>query len=215
MKKFIEHKVGWGWFFLFVISGIYFWNILNLSWWGILAFPAYVFWGMISVIIADSCKPDAIITTGGYLSHINAELFYMIGLPLAIMFILPVLLLLIVGNLLSQPNIDNLRKSVETSCATEQIAKTGTKGCKDAKDALVKYINMELPKVKEQYKKAQNEVKRFSKDKDIKCSEKGLVEYGSEGCSIVTTELETETQYMNELDTKIKNLEKELNFLKK
>lgn len=212
--NFIRKHVSLGWLIVFVGSGIYFWNILNLGFWGILVFPVYVIWGIISVKIAEHTRPDAIITSGGYLSHVNAQLFYDIGLPLAIMFVLPVLLLLMIGNFLAQPNLDKLRTNVQNSCAVEQIAKTGTAGCKEAKSNLTKFINDELPKIKLQYKTAQNDLKTFTKSKETKCSEKGLEEFGSEGCKLATQGFDKNTKLVESLKGRIEGLEKELNELK-
>lgn len=100
-----------------------------------------------------------------------------------------------------------LTKKMDKACSAEQIAKTGTIKCQEAKDNLLNYIKTELPELKKNYQSNKNNLKQLNKDKNLKCSESGLTAYGSEGCKEATEQLDRTTNYVTQTKTKIEKLE--------
>lgn len=100
-----------------------------------------------------------------------------------------------------------LTKKMDEACSAEQIAKTGTIKCKEAKDNLLNYIKTELPELKNNYQNNKSSLKQLTKDKELKCSESGLVEYGSEGCKEATEQLDRTNKYVTRTKAKIEKLE--------
>ena len=100
-----------------------------------------------------------------------------------------------------------LTKKMDEACSAEQIAKTGTIKCKEAKENLLNYIKTELPELKNNYQNNKNNLKHLTKDKELKCSESGLVEYGSEGCKEATEKLTQTANYVTKTKAKIEKLE--------
>ncbi len=100
-----------------------------------------------------------------------------------------------------------LTKKMDEACSAEQMAKTGTVKCQEAKDNLLKYINTELPELKNNYQIKKDSIKQLAKDKNLKCSESGLTAYGSEGCKDATEQFNSANNYITKTKAKIEKLE--------
>lgn len=194
---FIRKYFGIGWFFVAVVFGLFL-CISDIQLGLIFIGLSLLCFGAINI-----ARPDVIITNGGIMSLLGAKIFWNFGGKLLAI----IILLIYIPKILNEPNLKNLSKKVDISCSEQQLQKTGTKACEDAKKQLATFIKQELPKIKNNYNTLKHEIDTLSKDKNIKCTEKGLVAYGSVGCETVTNELEEKTKAAEELNAQIKNLE--------
>ncbi|MFV0626859.1 MAG: hypothetical protein ACK5N8_05890 [Alphaproteobacteria bacterium] len=197
MKKYFSIN----WFIVTVIAGA-----MLISNNGVAGCLGYIIITTIALTIVNIAKPDVIITSDS-VATFSAKFWWNLGTPL-------ILIGGIYGMFAEVINTNNLRDNYKNACSIEQIAKTGKSACETAKKELLTQLNIELPGSKESYKTAQNNIKTFSKDKDTKCSEKGLEEYGSEGCRLATEGFDKNTKEAENLKIRIENLEKELSDLK-
>lgn len=205
----LKEKVGLKWLiFLCAIGGFI---SYYLGGWGILAFPLIVCYGMICIILVEWVKPEAIITDGGFFSLLWAKMFWNFGAHITTML---VGIYLLAGFLTPDP-LSSAKSDVSNFCAEDKIAQTGIKECENAKKRLSVELKKILPQLKENYKLSNNSVKKLEKDKELKCSEKGLKDFGSQGCENAKQSLETEKTKANDLDKRIKDIEKELSDLAK
>lgn len=205
----LKEKVGLKWLvFLCVVSGCI---SYNFGWGGLLAFPLIVCYGAICVMLVEWIKPDAIMTTGGFFSLLWAKMFWNFGAHITTMLVGIYLL----AGLLTPDPLSSAQSDVSKFCAEDKIAQTGIRECENAKKRLSVELKKILPQLKENYKLSNNSVKKLEKDKELKCSEKGLKDFGSQGCENAKQSLEAEKTKANDLDKSIKELEKELSDITK
>lgn len=213
----LKEKIGIPWLILITLGSAAFSITLAYegTWWMILLFPVFLLVGVISILFIEWIKPDAIMTDGGFFGLLGAKLFWNFGAQVGTMFILGAIALAVVLGPILSDSIDYAKSEVNKYCAQEQIAKTGTKKCENAKKALKTKLNKALKPIKESYRVSNSSIKKLEKDKELKCSEKGLKDFGSQGCENVKQSLEAEKTKANDLDKRIKELEKELSDITK
>ncbi len=213
----IKEKIGVPWSILITLGSATFSIALAIeaSGWMLLLFPVFLLVGIISILFVDWVRPDAIITNGGFFGLLGAKLFWNFGAQVSTMFILGAIALAIIVAPLQPNPIDAAKSELNKYCSQEQIAKTGIKKCENAKKILKAELDKALLKIKESYRISNSSIKKLEKDKELKCSKKGLQDFGSQGCKNATQNLETEKAKANDLDRRIKEREKELSDLAK
>ena len=88
---------------------------------------------------------------------------------------------------------------VEKYCSADQLTKTGQAKCTEVKWKLSNRYNSELVRDKDKLKNLINETPKLLQNKQEKCSQAGLKEYGTEGCSSATRNLEQNKKSINNL----------------
>lgn len=213
----IKEKIGISWLILIALgSGAISLGLsVSNSWWMIFLFPAFVFVGIISVLFVEWIRPDVVITNGGFFGLLWARLFWNFGAQIGTMFILgPFVLAIVLGPFL--PNSLDLAKSeFEKFCNQEQIVKTGVKKCENAKKNLKTELNKTLNPLKESFKVLKNSIRKLEQNKELKCSKKGIKDFGVQGCETAKQKLSAEQSKVSDLDKRIKELQKEISDLVK
>lgn len=167
---------------------------------------------LLGLMIINIAKPDAILTTEGGWGILKAKIWWNFGAQFFMLIAFIAIFNEVTGGAEKQNTL--LSDDIAKYCSEEQMKKTGTKACNEAKEKFIKYVQISLPDIKDRYKAAKNEVTRLSKDKDDKCSEKGLIEYGSEECERIKKELEEKVDLEKTLNTRINNMEAQYKKLK-
>ena len=166
---------------------------------------------LLGLMIINIAKPDAILTTEGGFGILKAKIWWNFGAQFFMLIVFGTIFNAIIKDGAEEQELSN---DIIKYCSEEQMKLTGTKACNEAKEKFIKYVQTSLPDIKDRYKIAKNEVTRLSKDKDVKCSEKGLTEYGSDECERIKKELEEEINYEKKLNTRINNMETQYKKLK-
>ena len=209
IMNWIKENIGLKWFIF--ICFICFFPAMDLGLKGFFAYFVFVFANICAIKIVEWVKPTAIFTDGGFFSLFWAKIFWKFGAHLIAIFIC---MNLVVGMFKLSP-IEQARLNVETLCTEEQIAKTGAKGCENAKKSLVQELKTALQPIKKTYATNKNSITSLTKEKESKCSEQGIKDFGSQGCDNAKQNLDTAQNTVNNLDKLIKDIEQEITDLSK
>lgn len=208
---FIRKHIGTGWFILILITAISF--ALNVDGGFFLALSIFIVSSVSAVfgiIIVNYAKPDTIMTTGGFFNLLWAKLVWHFIAPAFSIF-----LTMYISLISFQPSpSEQAQQNFTKYCSTEQIAKTGMKKCEAVKKEYMKVLKTDLSPLKQNLQAAKTKVKSLTKDKENKCSEKGLQEYGSAGCDTATSALNENEKTITNLSAEIENIENKLKELK-
>ncbi len=205
----IKEKIGMPWFISLCIFSAY--SSYQIGWKGIIAFPLIIGYGILCILFTKWVRPSAIITNGGFFSLLWAKIFWNCLAPIMVMFFSLVILI----EMFKPTPLNQAQSDVASFCGQEQIAKTGTQKCEKAKKALTTELQKILPSLKKSYKTSNNSIKKLEKETELKCSDKGLKDFGSQGCEEAKQSLEAEKTNANDLDKRIKELEQELSDITK
>ena len=201
---FMKTKIGPIWSVIIILLG-FFLCMVNF-WAGLL----YIFLiGPISMLIVKYARPDVIVTTG---SLLEAKLRWD--------FIFPIFAILAswgltIAAVQDKEEAENVQPNYEFACSEEGIKKTGKAGCKAAKEKFLARLQKELAPVQKKYTEEKALVNQYKKEKEQKCTDKGIIEYGSAGCEQATNNLEQHIKQKNEYQQETERLTQKIDELKK
>ncbi len=104
---------------------------------------------------------------------------------------------------------------VEKYCTAEQIKITGTKTCENAINTVIDIYSSDITQEQDDLNQTRAKMKTLDADMKNKCSEKGLSEYGTKGCSDVRSQFESTLKKMKAEIASIKNYEQKIADLNK
>ncbi len=203
--SFMKTKIGPGWSIIIVLSGLY-----GICHGYIISSLLYVFVAApLAMLILKYARPDVILTTG---SLFQAKFAYDVLYPAMA---LAVAAFCTIGIASAQKQQEDLQPNYEYACSEEGIKKSGKAGCQKAKEKFSAHLKERLTTAQKNYKEESRLTDQYSKEKAQKCTENGIVEYGSDGCNEATNNLEQHTKLRDEYKQKVESLEQKINELKK
>lgn len=216
--NFIRKYIGIGWFILILITSAFFTlTVLKEGGGFFLALSIFIVCSvsaMFGIMIINYAKPDTIMTTGGFFNLLWAKLVWHFIAPAFSMFFTMYIGAMIFGDIIRPSPSEQAQQNFTKYCSTEQIAKTGMKKCEAVKKEYMKVLKTDLSPLKQNLQAVKTKVKSLTKDKENKCSEKGLQEYGSAGCDTATSALNENEKTITNLSAEIENIENKLKELK-
>lgn len=203
--SFMKTKIGPNWSVIIVLI-----SILSFCQGHILSGLLFMFVAApIAMLIYRYARPDTIFTTGSLLKAKFAYdvVYPCIALGLAWFFT--------VGFGSAQKEQEELQPNYEFACSEEGIKKSGKAGCQRAKDKLIEHLQKQLTFAQEHYQEENRLAEQYTKEKNQKCTEKGLIEYGSDGCQQATKNSESHTNLKNKYQQEVDTLKQKINEIKK
>ena len=203
--SFMKEKVGPIWSVIIIILGL-----LIILGGNFLAGFLYIFViGPISILTVKYARPNVIVTRG---SLLDAKLGWAVGFPVCALLLTFQLTLAYISD---REDARNAQSNYELACSEEGIKKSGKIGCKKAKEKYSLRLQKELEPIQMEFTEEKKLVDQYTKEKNKKCTEKGIIEYGSDGCNEATNNLEQHTKLRDEYQQKVKSLKQKINDLKK
>ena len=165
--------------------------------------------GPIAMFIVKYARPSFIMTRG---SLLWAKLTLDVGYPVFALFLA---WLFTHGCAIQMAEQAAVKSNYEIACSAEGIKKSGTAGCKKAKETFRQQLQDQLTPAKQKYAEISRLVDQYAKEKAKKCTEQGIAEYGSDGCEQATSNLARQESLKNEYQEKIDSLTQKIDELKK
>lgn len=212
---FIRKYIGIGWLiFIIIVSGFVAKFVGEGFFLTVFIFICWSICGIISLMIVNYTKPEVIMTTGGFFDILWAKLFWHIIAPVLGIVVTPLMIMKIFADIAQPSPSEQAQQNFTKYCSSEQIAETGMKKCEAVKKTYLSVLKTDLSPLKQNLQTTKTKVKSLTKDKENKCSEKGLQEYGNAGCDAATEALDENEKTITELSAKIENIENKLKDLK-